>query len=160
MNTWMWVWLQSGLLVKIMLAYIHDYNGAHMIPFILVSNNIIRMSYDHNDVYTITVRSPFKNLALILMCVMVWAWSTLGLIVRNLISIFSFLYYLFQYFTFCVMLVMIMCAVYQILISLAKLVILSCICASYLLLVMLHVGWVAVLSCMLPVLSGLQVSHQ
>jgi len=47
---------------------------------------------------------------------------------------------LFQYFTFCVMLVMIMCAVYQILISLAKLVILSCICASYLVLVMFHVG--------------------
>lgn len=45
-----------------------------------------------------------------------------------------------DYFTFCVMLVMIMCAVYQILISLAKLVILSCICASYLVLVMFHVG--------------------
>ncbi|KDR18711.1 Adenylate cyclase type 5, partial [Zootermopsis nevadensis] len=45
-----------------------------------------------------------------------------------------------DYFTFCVLLVMIMCAVYQILISLAKLVILSCICTGYLALIMFYVG--------------------
>ena len=41
---------------------------------------------------------------------------------------------LVDYFTLCVMLVMVMCAVYQILISLAKLLILSSVCSLYLLL--------------------------
>ncbi|XP_069690634.1 adenylate cyclase type 6 isoform X2 [Periplaneta americana] len=45
-----------------------------------------------------------------------------------------------EYFTLCVLLVMIMCAVYQILISLAKLLILSCVCAGYLALLVFHTG--------------------
>nr|CAD7591233.1 unnamed protein product [Timema genevievae] len=43
-----------------------------------------------------------------------------------------------EYFMFCVLLVMIMCAVYQILISLVKMLILSCICISYLGLLTFH----------------------
>lgn len=68
--------------------------------------------------------------------------------------------YLFQYFTFCVLLVMIMCAVYQILISLAKLVILSCICTGYLALIVFYVGWVATLSLVLLVLPGVRDPQQ
>ncbi|XP_063224763.1 adenylate cyclase type 6 [Bacillus rossius redtenbacheri] len=45
-----------------------------------------------------------------------------------------------DYFTFCVLLVMVMCAVYQILISLLKMLILSCVCIGYLGLLMFHVG--------------------
>lgn len=79
---------------------------------------------------------------------------------QSLLAHFYLCNYLFQYFTFCVLLVMIMCAVYQILISLAKLVILSCICTGYLALIAFHVGWVSVLACVLLILQGLWVPHQ
>ncbi|PSN33648.1 Adenylate cyclase type 6 [Blattella germanica] len=45
-----------------------------------------------------------------------------------------------EYATLCVLLVMIMCAVYQILVSLAKLLILSCACAGYLAVLVWHRG--------------------
>ncbi|XP_047100932.1 adenylate cyclase type 5-like [Schistocerca piceifrons] len=49
--------------------------------------------------------------------------------------------YVFDFLTLCVMMAMVMCAVYQILISLAKLLVLSCICFGYLGLLTLHASF-------------------